>query len=92
MTTDVAGDAQGVAELVGRGVLAVVVKAHPEGQAKLRAQAAIEDFRAALHDDLNSSAALAAIFELMSAVNRIGPTSTDAANVTRPVAAEGPFE
>jgi cysteinyl-tRNA synthetase len=58
----------------------------PEGEASAEIAAAVatarEDFRAALNDDLNSSAALAAIFELMSAVNRIGPSRGDAGLVT----------
>jgi cysteinyl-tRNA synthetase len=37
------------------------------------------DFRAALEDDLNTSAALAAIHELMTSVNRLAPGRADAA-------------
>jgi len=37
------------------------------------------DFRAALEDDLNTSSALAAIHEMMNAVNRLDPGADDAA-------------
>jgi cysteinyl-tRNA synthetase len=38
-----------------------------------------DDFRAALEEDLNTSAALAAVHELMTAVNRLAPGRADAA-------------
>ena len=55
----------------------------PEGPANPEivrlAAGASRDFRAALEDDLNTSAALAALHEFMTAVNRIGPSREDAA-------------
>jgi cysteinyl-tRNA synthetase len=43
------------------------------------AEQTTRDFRAALEDDLNTSAALAALHEFVTAVNRIGPARADAA-------------
>jgi cysteinyl-tRNA synthetase len=55
----------------------------PEGPANPEIAALCErtlrDFRAALEDDLNTSAALAALHEFMTAVNRIGPSRAEAA-------------
>ncbi|HVN39914.1 MAG TPA: cysteine--tRNA ligase [Myxococcota bacterium] len=55
----------------------------PEGPANPEiarlATHASRDFRAALEDDLNTSAALAALHEFMTSVNRIGPSREDAA-------------
>jgi len=57
----------------------------PEGDTDpavaLRVEQARGEFRAALEDDLNLSAALASLHELMTAVNRIGPGREDAARV-----------
>jgi cysteinyl-tRNA synthetase len=51
--------------------------ANPEIAAQcLRTQ---QEFRTALEDDLNTSAALAALHEFMTAVNRLGPSRQDAA-------------
>ncbi|MFQ5845669.1 MAG: cysteine--tRNA ligase, partial [Planctomycetota bacterium] len=57
----------------------------PEGFESDAVKVAIEEagarFRAALEDDLNTSAALAAIHDFMTAVNRLGPSRADAAAV-----------
>jgi cysteinyl-tRNA synthetase len=57
----------------------------PEGPSRPEVAAAIEKaregFRNALEDDLNMSAALAAVHEFMTATNRIGPSRDDAARV-----------
>jgi cysteinyl-tRNA synthetase len=55
----------------------------PEGAESPELAAIVERsraaFRAALEDDLNTSAALACVHELMSATNRLGPSRADAA-------------
>jgi cysteinyl-tRNA synthetase len=55
----------------------------PDAEDRPEAAAAIsrarDDFRAALEDDLNTSAALAVVHELMSAINRLAPGRADAA-------------
>ncbi|HVH17961.1 MAG TPA: cysteine--tRNA ligase [Myxococcota bacterium] len=55
----------------------------PEGPANPEIAALCEgaqrDFRTALEDDLNTSAALATLHEFMTAVNRAGPSQQDAA-------------
>jgi cysteinyl-tRNA synthetase len=54
----------------------------PEGPASPEAAALAEratrEFRAAIEDDLNTSAALAALHEFVTATNRLGPSRTDA--------------
>ncbi|MHC4930650.1 MAG: cysteine--tRNA ligase [Planctomycetota bacterium] len=57
----------------------------PEGDEGPEVLAAVETarsaFREALEDDLNTSRAIAAVFEFMTAVNRLEPSRADAARV-----------
>jgi cysteinyl-tRNA synthetase len=59
----------------------------PEGAARPEAAALVEKargaFRAALEDDLNTSAALAAVHEFMTAINRMAPAREEAEGAIR---------